>query len=278
VETMPMVGLAAVGERGPVTVKLRTAYGEGIRPPTTPSRLQLWQTQSGLVAQDALGPEKQSGFESGIDVMVKHALSFQATRFDQTASGLIQPVAFPVDSLSNRMIYVAQNVGVITNRGWEFQATGNVSHLSVTGTLSLVDSRVQKLASGYRGDLVTGDRMLQVPAQTQSLNLNWIEPRWHFTVGGSQALDWINYDELKLTQAFSNPQHTGKDFSGQRLRAYWMQYDGGLRLRAAASRDLRDNFSVEISADNLLNHQTGEPDNITVIPGRTLMTGLKLKF
>jgi hypothetical protein len=37
-------------------------------------------------------------------------------------------------------------------------------------------------------------------------------------------------------------------------------------------------FAVEITADNLLNHQTGEPDNITVIPGRTLMTGFRMKF
>jgi hypothetical protein len=37
-------------------------------------------------------------------------------------------------------------------------------------------------------------------------------------------------------------------------------------------------FSVELSADNLLNYQRGEPDNITVVPGRTIMSGVRVKF
>jgi outer membrane receptor protein involved in Fe transport len=33
-----------------------------------------------------------------------------------------------------------------------------------------------------------------------------------------------------------------------------------------------------VSGDNLLNYQRNEPDNATVLPGRTLMTGLRVKF
>jgi hypothetical protein len=51
-----------------------------------------------------------------------------------------------------------------------------------------------------------------------------------------------------------------------------------LRLRAALSRDIRDNVAFDVRADNLLNYQRGEPDNITVVPGRTVMTGLRVKF
>ena len=64
----------------------------------------------------------------------------------------------------------------------------------------------------------------------------------------------------------------------QQLRQYWRRYDGGLRLRASASRDIRDMFTFEVSGDNLLNYQRNEPDNVTVLPGRTLMTGLRVKF
>jgi hypothetical protein len=37
-------------------------------------------------------------------------------------------------------------------------------------------------------------------------------------------------------------------------------------------------FTFEVTGDNLLNYQRNEPDNMTVTPGRTLMTGVRLKF
>jgi outer membrane cobalamin receptor len=280
IETLPMLGLAGVIESGPFTIKLRSSYGKGLRPPTTPSRVQLWQLANPSATQAALGPERQSGVESGIDIFLHNALSLQVTRFDQTASGLIQQVGIPADTNqhSRRMIYVAQNVGEITNRGWELQSTGNVSQLAVTGTLSFVDSRVRKLATGYTGDLITGDRMLQVPAITEGFTFAWNASRWRASLGGARALDWVNYDEIKLTQAVSSELRSSHELSGERLRNYWKTYDGALRLRAGVSRDVRDELAIELSVDNLLNHQTGEPDNITIIPGRTIMTGVRLKF
>jgi iron complex outermembrane receptor protein len=278
VELLPMLGGASVTEFGPLTVKLRAAYGKGIRPPTTASRTQLWQVRDGSLTQAPLGPERQAGIESGIDFYFQHALSLQVTHFDQRASGLIQQVAVPADTGGmHRMMYVAQNVGEISNRGWEFQATSNVSRLAVTGSVSLVDSRVQKLAAGYSGDLVTGDRMLGVPGQTGSLNFAWTAPKWTMSFGGSRAFNWINYDELALADAFNSASRS-RDLTGDRLRQYWRNYDGGLHLRALMSRDIRDGFAVELSADNLLNYQRGEPDNLTIIPGRTIMTGVRVKF
>jgi iron complex outermembrane receptor protein len=44
------------------------------------------------------------------------------------------------------------------------------------------------------------------------------------------------------------------------------------------SRDLRRDLSFELTGDNLLNYQRGEPDDITIVPGRTILTGLRLKF
>jgi hypothetical protein len=32
---------------------------------------------------------------------------------------------------------------------------------------------------------------------------------------------------------------------------------------------------MNLSGENLLNRQHGEPDNVTVVPGRTLIFGLK---
>jgi outer membrane cobalamin receptor len=280
VVALPMLGAAAVGDFGPVTAKLRAAYGKGIRPVSALGRGQFAQAPYGPTGPTTLGAERQAGTEVGIDFLIRRAWSFKVTRFDQRASGLIQQVAIPADtsSLSHRMTYAFENVGEISNRGWEFEAGTELSRLSVSSTLSFVDSRVQQLAKDYNGDLMTGDRMLQVPSSTGSLNLSWLGEHWYASLAGSRAFNWINYDELALTKEFLDTNRSAHDLLGVRLRQYWRTYNGGLRLRALASRDLRDTFSIQISAENLLNYQRDEPDNITVVPGRTIMTGFRVKF
>ncbi|MEO6877495.1 MAG: TonB-dependent receptor, partial [Gemmatimonadaceae bacterium] len=278
--TLPMLGLASVGDFGPFTVKMHGSYGKGVRPPSTLVHSEFWQTRYGSGTQRSLDAEEQAGTEVGLDVLVRHALSLHVTRFDQLASGLIQQVAVPADSNmdSRRVTYLLENVGQISNRGWEFEASTGVGRLSASWTLSFVNSRVTKLAPGYTGDLLTGGPMLQVPARTGSLNLSWLEDRWSASLGGERALDWINYDQIALSHAFMSGKHMAHEFLGEQLRQYWRRYDGGVRLHFAASRDLRDRFAIDVRGDNLLNYQRDEPDNITVVPGRTIMTGLRIKF
>ena len=277
VAALPMVGVATVRDYGPFSVKLRAAYGKGIRPPATTSRWQMYQPQGRLTPD--LSAEEQTGTELGLDLVLRRGLSINVTRFDQRASGLIQQVAVERQSSQpRRMSYEPQNVGEISNSGWELGATGNWSRLSAAGALTFVDSRVGQLAGGYTGDLREGDRMLQVPATTASFNLAWDAPRWTASLGGSRAFNWINYDELQLANDWLNETRPLQDLLGPNLRRYWRRYNGGFRLRASLSRDIRRDLSFELTGDNLLNYQRGEPDDITIVPGRTILTGLRLKF
>jgi iron complex outermembrane receptor protein len=275
---LPMLGVAEVRDYGPLSVKVRAAYGEGVRPPSTETRLSMMQGTVAAATQPSLGPERQSGTETGLEVTVHRLLSLQATRFDQRASGLIQQVALPGDSAARRMDYALEDVGQISNRGWEFEVSTAVSRLTVASTLSLVDSRVDHLATGYTGDLEPGDRMLDVPARTASVNATWTASRWFLSMTGARAMDWINYDQLALAQAWLGGTSAARDFAGAALRSYWRRYNGGLRLRTTASRQVGQSLSLEFVADNLLNYQRGEPDDVTLTPGRTLMTGLRVKF
>jgi hypothetical protein len=281
IAALPMIGVASVREYGPLTLKIRGAYGQGIRPPATFGRLELWQgAYGGWNSQQSVGAEKQAGTEAGFDLTLHRSWSLRVTRFDQRASGLIQLVAIPADTnpRSRRVRYDLENVGQISNNGWEFETSTSVSHLSASATLSLVRSRVEQVATGYRGDLLAGDRMLQVPARTGSVALSWLGKGWTTSFGASRALDWINYDELGLANAYLGADRSAHDLVGQQLRQYWRRYNGGLRLRAGATRDVRDMFTFEVSGDNLLDYQRNEPDNLTVLPGRTLMTGVKVRF
>jgi len=62
------------------------------------------------------------------------------------------------------------------------------------------------------------------------------------------------------------------------LRSFWRLYPGVNHLRANLSYDLRRALSLVATADNLLNHQFGEPDNVTVLPGRTIGGAFRARF
>ena len=280
---LPMLGVAHVRDIGDVVLKLRGAFGTGIRPARSLVRTSSWMGQGQFVALSALDPERQSGTEFGADMIVGRS-AIHVTRFDQRATGLIQPVASVVTTVSGggraarAMVFTLQNVGAITNRGWEFEATTRVRALSVAATLALVDSRVARVANAYRGELRVGDRMLDVPANTVSLTAAWARGRWTLTSTAIRAADWVGYDRGAVGSALSTGDQSVRALEGTNLRTFWLRYPGVTRWRAGAQYRWRDAFSLVVSGENLLNVQTGVPDNATVIAGRTLTFGVRTVF
>jgi outer membrane cobalamin receptor len=281
---LPALGAAYVTNAGGATLKLRMSYGKAIRPARASVRELSWSGLAEIAAPADLGPEVQSGVEAGADLTFGHRLSLHLTRFDQRASGLIQAVATsdvsrPVSGPGPRTVdYELQTVGEISNRGWEMQGTAHAGALSLTGALSLVDSRVQRVTPGYTGDLLAGDRMLEVPAQTVSVTAAWRAARWSSALSVARASDWVNYDRLAVARDLALGIRLPSELVGTPLRAYWRDYPGVTRLRLTASRDLVHGIALTFTGDNLLNYQRGEPDDVTILPGRTISFGLRAKF
>jgi iron complex outermembrane receptor protein len=294
---LPMLGLAVVHDIGGAELKWRAAYGKGIRPPQTPARSAASGFAGNLgyegnpgngglnAVLPALDPEVQSGYEGGAELYFGRAFSLQLTRFDQRVTGLIQNVSVAIDTLlrngvpARRVRYQLENVGEITNRGWELQASTTHGPFSLASSLSAVDSRVRTLAVGYMGDLRPGDRTLAVPARTGSLTATYVGGSWFASLGATRAADWINYDRLSLaTWYLTQDADPSRSPTGARLRAYWRQYDGETHLRLTASRDLTRGVSLLVIGENLLGGQLGEPDNVTIRPGRTVTAGLRASF
>jgi iron complex outermembrane receptor protein len=296
VSVLPMVGVAVLHDYGPLTLKLRSAYGSGIRPATTPIRETAWFDPRGQARLLSLAPEEQAGIETGLDIYFGKIFGVQVTRFDQLASGLIQRVAYatpsdygqsssstpggdgqpqPIPAEDRHIGYMLQNVGEITNRGWELRGDLSLASLALSGTFSTVDSRVRQVAPGYVGDLRVGDRMLEVPARTGSVSAAWMGGGWTSSVVASRSWNWIDYDRIALAGAFSNSTQADTELVGQELRNYWLRYSGVTRLRASVGRSLYRGLSFMLSGENLLNRQHGEPDNITVVPGRTVSLGIR---
>lgn len=137
---------------------------------------------------------------------------------------------------------------------------------------------VLRPASAYRGDLRPGDRMLEVPARTASVVAGWTAARWTASWSVARAFDWINYDRVALAGEMARAQRAPPDVLGSRLRAYWREYDGVARMRATTTREIRRGTSLTVTAENLLDRQRGEPDNTTIVPGRTVVMGMRTAF
>jgi iron complex outermembrane receptor protein len=151
---LPLLGAAYVRAMGPVELKLRSSYGKGIRPPSTTARGAWGDPASPMSVRPGLDPEVQSGIESGIELYAGSLFSLQVTRFDQRATGLIQNVAVAVETQlrtgapERRIRFHLENVGEITNHGWELQAALRRGPLGLHGTFPTVDSRVRAVAAG----------------------------------------------------------------------------------------------------------------------------------
>lgn len=279
---LPMLGVSVVRDFTFASVKWRAAYGKGIRAPRSSMHVATREPRRTIVNRD-LGPEEQSGIEAGVDLRLGRVLGLHVTRFDQLVSGLIQPVtvvkpAGDNSGPSRSSWYQLQNVGEITNRGWEAQASLAYGALSLGGAATFVDSRVRRLAASYSGDLAAGDRMLAVPARTLSGTVSWIRQEYQLSTTVSRASDWVNYDRLAIARALVANGLDANDLTGSKLRQYWAAYPGTTRLRASASRPLWRGLVVHATGENLLGYQRGEPDTITIVPGRTILVGLRAKF
>jgi iron complex outermembrane receptor protein len=158
------------------------------------------------------------------------------------------------------------------------QGTAQLGPLSLAGAFSTVDSRVRRVAPAYSGDLRVGDRMLEVPARTLALTGAWAADGWSLSLTGTRAFDWINYDRLQLARDFVLRHRDPDDLAGAQLRAYWREHAGSTRLNAVGTMNVRPGVVLVLTADNLLDHQRGEPDNLTLVPGRTLTLGLRAGF
>jgi iron complex outermembrane recepter protein len=283
---LPMLGASWVRDRGPVTMKLRAAYGKGIRGARSTIHVGTREPKHTLFNRN-LAAEEQAGIEAGGDLLFGRRVGLHVTRFDQLASGLIQTVLIgdPYDDDTTRMgehhsWFQLQNVGQIVNRGWEGQATVSLGALSLSGAAALVESRVRRIAPTYTGDLLPGDRMFGVPSRTFSGTMAWSRPGGGLQLSStiSRANDWVNYDRLAIAKDLIAAGGDARGFTGANLRKYWVIYPGATRLRASAVLDVWRGMSLSLTGENLLNYQRGEPDTITIVPGRTVLMGLKARF
>lgn len=276
---LPRMGISARRTFHAVTATARASYGRGIRSPSAGARSPY--SWNAFRRGEALGPESQTGIESGLDLSVGQLAELHVTRFDQVASGLLATGVGDSQDAATASgaspVGSTLHLGIITNRGWEARGLLRLDRLSLGGAASLTDSRVRR-AGDFAGELRPGDRMLGVPRHTGSLTAEWFERAWSTAWTVSRASDWINYDRLRIAHALDAGDISLDQLTGVKLREFWLNYPGTTRLRGTFAVRLPRDMSMVLTAENLTNDQLGEPDNITIVPGRAITLGLRARF
>ncbi|MGH7516864.1 MAG: TonB-dependent receptor [Gemmatimonadales bacterium] len=267
----PRVGLSYVQPVGGATVKFRGAYGRAVRAPA-PGQ-ELGQVSSGgvVLANPELGPERQQGWDVGIDALLGDGVSLSATYYDQTAKGLIQPVQLPSES---ELTFQNQNVGRVRNTGVEIEGTMSVGPLRLGAQYGYARARIEELAPGYAGELLVGDQTPGTPKHTAGASLTII-PYAGITVGAGLAYvgSWNATDFVGLFRCFGGTspcQPTARD--------YIIAYPGFAKLSANAGYQLTAQLSAFIAVDNLTNNHAFELDNAAPVTGRLTTVGARLRY
>lgn len=267
----PMLGVAHTTELGGGTsaLKLRAAYGKGIRPPPPSAHRRITTVRFRQIENNELRPEEQSGIEYGAEWYVGDRLSLSATAYRQNANELIQQVVAPLRLELQVVQY--QNVGRIANTGLEIEGTGRFGFLRASATMSWVDSKVRQLSKTYTGELRVGDQVPEVPGSSGQAWLSYDLAAVRLTGGATYIGSWTGYDWLEYYSAAA-----GVSPGRQGLRDYWVRYPALVKPFAMLEGRVARDAALFLRVDNLANKQLNERDNLQITAGRSTSIGVKI--
>jgi outer membrane receptor protein involved in Fe transport len=264
----PRVGLSYVRPLGSILLKLRGSWGRSIRPPSSGAKAPSSQAGYIQLANPTLAPERQHGWDAGVDAVFGARGSFNLTYYDQTADNLIQAV------LIQDITYQNQNVGRIRNTGIEVEGTLNTGSLQVKAQYAYTRSRIARLNAGYTGDLAVGDQSLLTPKHTAGASLTLTPMRGTTVAGGLTYVGgWTAYDGIAQSRCSGG---TGPCLPT--LRDYQAAFAGFVKVNASVFQRLTPFVSGFVSVDNLTNNEQSEVQSGFLAMGRITTMGLRFHY
>jgi outer membrane receptor protein involved in Fe transport len=253
------------------TLKFRGSYGRSIRAPSPGQKLAFVSTANVLVANPVLGPERQRGWDAGIDASFGSSATLSLTYYDQVADNLIQLVQLSVVPLPTSQY---QNVGQVRNKGLEVEGGLHLGGIQLKAQYGYVRSRIRQLAPNYAGDLRVGDQSLGTPTHTAGVSLSVTPLRGtNVGLGVTYVGSWSYYDLLAEYRCFGGTGPCQPTF-----RDYITAYPGFVRANATVSQEITPLVSGFVSVENLTNNQAFELVNSTPAFGRISVVGFRLRY
>ncbi len=268
----PRIGAAVNGELGSIQAKLRSSYGEAIRPPLAGRNLGSTAPTAVFLPNLLLAPERQRGWDAGFELHAPNGAKLSVTRYDQRAVDLIEGVL--VDATVQPRIFQFQNIGIIANSGWEVEAGGNLGPVRLTTNYSLTSSRIDELSHSYSGTQLVGDQLIGVSRHSGSLDLTFaLSARTRISSIASYRSSWKEMDWL----AYYAWIYGGVPYRGA-IRDYLMDYQPTAEVKLMLSRDFSQSVSGFLAIDNLTNNVQPRRDNATVPMGRSFNMGFHVQM
>jgi outer membrane receptor protein involved in Fe transport len=269
----PRLGASYSQPLGDVELKMRVAYGSALIAPD-PSNKQGFASDAYIIrANPDLKPERQAGYDAGIELFWGNRGSLTLTYFDQKAKDLVA-LTFLEYTPNQPAVYQYQNVGRIHNRGWEATATFvPTASLQLTGVFGSTKSTVESLADGYTGPLAPGDEVQRVPDWTAGATLAW-RPFGSTTLNAhlTHRASWIESDFEARFGALIDGSFTGNP------KDYWIDYQPVTKLGLGLVQRLSPSTSGFVRVENLTNNYNFEGHDLIDPRGREMQAGLRFRF
>jgi outer membrane receptor protein involved in Fe transport len=266
----PRVGAAYTWAFPGVMAKSRASYGEAIRPPAVGQSTGSSTAAARILPSPGLAPERLGGWDAGVDLFGGTRTRLGVTRYHQQVIDLIESVL--VDATAAPRTLQAQNVGRIVNRGWEFEARTGLGAARISGTYSLMASRIEALSPTYTGSQQVGEQLVGVPERSGGLELGLSLGRGTDVAANlSYRSGWTDLDVLALYGwAYGSDPFRGS------LRAYYTEYQPVTKLGLNASHAITAWLNGFVQIENLLNNTQPELVNGQPVAGRRLLLGARL--
>lgn len=270
---LPRLGLSFVQRVGQTTAKLRGSYGKAIRAASPGQAFgAVLATQINL-ANPLLGPERQRGWDAGIDLAFGDRGSLSVTGYDQTAEDLIVFVQVATTPLPT---FQFQNIGRVVNRGIEIEQTLNFRSLQLTAQYGYVHSRIEDLGPSVSpgAALLVGDRPEATPTHTAGAALT-LTPWGGTTLGAGLTYvgSYRRQDVVALLRCLG-----GTGPCQATSRGYIVPMPGFAKANVTFTQRVARQLEAFVSIDNLTNNQAYEGSNGIPVIGRTTMAGLHVTY
>jgi outer membrane receptor protein involved in Fe transport len=262
-----------------MTWKVRVAYGKALRAPSAGQASGLVTGSAIQLANPDLKPERQDGWDGGLDLVFGTRGVLGVTGFDQTAKDLI---SFLQVASTPSVAYQYQNIGRVSNKGIELEGTLQiVQWLQVRGQYGYVRSRIEAVGAAG-GQVEAGDEPVGVPTNTSGVTVT-ASPREGTTlnVGVTYVGAWRQVDglaEYRCLASFTADACPASFLSTFSTRDFNITYPGFAKVNAMVSHRFTRQFEAFVSVDNLTNNESYEFSNASPVVGRTTTVGIQLTY
>ena len=267
---LPRLGVTYVHSVGRATAKARASWGRAINPPSSGAKAGFKSAFRDQLPNPLLGPERQRGWDAGVDLTFGTRAAFGFTYYDQVAEDLIDLVV----SQGTVPTQQFQNVGQVRNTGIELEGVVHAGPVSLQGQYGYSRARVERLSPSYGGALLVGDQVPLRPRHTFGLSASASPNRGTTVSAGAAYLgSWTNTDYLALIRCLGG---TGPCQATE--RGFLVRFPALQKINANVVQQLTKTVAGFVNVDNLTNNTKHEVDNTGPVMGRTTSVGVRLEY